>query len=203
MLTLIKFLRSIYPLTTELREELDLLVSEREIRRKDFLLKAGQVSRYIYFVERGVLRSFYEKGEKEITSGFTLDGEVCVSGNSFFNQAPGIEYVQALEDTRLFCITYDQYQGLRQRHQAFNNIVLSLFQRCYCEREKRLSEIWMQSADNRFKWLKKAFPHLLVRVPAKDLASYMGISEGMTCKVRASVDRFAHKQSEPIKITLH
>ncbi|WP_431217165.1 Crp/Fnr family transcriptional regulator [Puia sp. P3] len=202
MLTLIKFLRSVYPLTVELREELDLVVAEREIKRKDFLLKPGQVSRYMYFVERGVLRSFYDKGEKEITSGFTLDGEVCVSGNSFFNQVPGIEYIQALEDAKLFSITYEQYQGLRQRHQAFNNIVLNLFQRCYCEHEKRLSEIWMQTADNRFKWLKKMFPHLLLRVPAKDLASYMGISEGMTCKVRAGADRFNHKTNQPIKLAL-
>ena len=184
MITLIKFLKSVHPITADLRDDLEIAVVEKTIKRKDFLLRPGQVCRNIYFVEKGVLRSYYEKGEKEITSGFTLEGEVCVSGNSFFNQVVGIEYIQALEDCRVYSITYEQFQGLKERHASFKNIALTLLQQCYCEREKRFAEIWMQSAQERFNWLNKKFPHLLLRVAAKDLASFMGISEGMTSTVR-------------------
>ena len=55
---------------------------ERPLARHSFLLKAGEICKNIYFVEAGLLRCFYRKGNKEISSCFAQEGEVCWSPES-------------------------------------------------------------------------------------------------------------------------
>ena len=44
--------------------------------------------------------------------------------------------------------------------------------------------MWMQSADERLNWLAGSAPELVQRVPAKYLASYLGITEGRLSTIK-------------------
>src|SRR6202035_3157176 len=102
---LLAFLHSIFPLPSELREHLVQVLKNREFTRKEFLLKAGHVSRNIYFIEKGLVRSFYMLGDKDISACFMKEGDVVVSINSFFGQQPSRESIQALEDTTVHYVS--------------------------------------------------------------------------------------------------
>ena len=52
------FLDSIYPLPAGLREELKGLVKFRKLEKGEYLLRAGEVCRHIYFVGKGLLRCY-------------------------------------------------------------------------------------------------------------------------------------------------
>jgi CRP/FNR family transcriptional regulator, anaerobic regulatory protein len=184
MQEIIRYLESIHPLPAELREQLLQLLKHLDIPRKEFLLKAGQVSRRLCFIEKGLLRSFYEKDDTEVTTWFLKEGDVAISMASFFEQAPSNQSIQAIEDTSIYYITFEELQGLYQ-HAEFNILGRILTERFYRLWTDQHNAIKMQSATERYQWLMEHYPDIVLRVPAKYIASYLGITEVTLSRIRA------------------
>src|SRR5690242_10272352 len=107
---LLAFLQSIHPLSEELLQYLSQHLKVKHLTKRDYLLKAGHINRSICFIEKGLLRCFYHKGNLEICSWFMKEGDVIVSIESFFQQKPSYESIQALEDCTLYYIEFDELQ---------------------------------------------------------------------------------------------
>lgn len=185
MITLLRYLRSIHPLSEALRDHLEDIVKEKELSRKEYLLRAGQICSNIYFIESGLLRSYYFKGGKEVSSCFMKEGDICTSVESFFTQQYGQENIQAVEDCIVYYISYEELQFIYRNFSEFNTIGRILVERCCLQTVQRITAMWMQRAHDRYAWLANAFPDLLQRVPAKYLASYLGITEVMLSNIKS------------------
>jgi len=107
-----------------------------------------------------------------------------MSVESFLLQKQSHESIQALEDCVLYYISYEELQRLYRDYPELNNIGRILTERCYVSAVQRITAMWMQKANDRFVWLAKQAPDLSQRVPAKYLASYMGITEGMLSNIK-------------------
>ena len=65
------------------------------VQKNQLLLQEGQVCKKLYFVEKGIGRSYYLKKEgKEVTQWFFGDGNFMSSVDSFFQESPSFYYVQ-------------------------------------------------------------------------------------------------------------
>ena len=179
------FLDSIQPLSPELRAHLGTILQNRLLFKKEYLLKAGHVCRNIYFISKGMLRCYYLKDEAEVCSWFMKEGDVVISIESFYNQSPGYEYLQALEETEVYYISHAQLQHIYQAFPEFNITGRILTQRYHQHWAWQLFAIRMQRADERYQWLMDAHPELLLRVPGKHLASYLDIAEVTLSKLKA------------------
>ncbi|HEX9510094.1 MAG TPA: Crp/Fnr family transcriptional regulator [Puia sp.] len=185
MISLFKYLRSIHPLSPGLRDHLEDIVKEKKLARKDYLLKAGQISGNIYFIQKGLLRSYYFKEGKEISSYFMKEGDICIAVESFFTQQYGQDNIQAIEDSVVHYISYEELQRIYRDFGEFNYIGRVLVERCYLLTVQRITAMWMQKAHDRYHWFAQNFPELLERVSAKYLASYLGITEVMLSKIKS------------------
>jgi CRP/FNR family transcriptional regulator, anaerobic regulatory protein len=174
---LLNFLDSLYPLPTELREELLKILKWRIFERKEFLLKAGHISRSIYYIEKGLVRCYYSIKEKDISAWFMKEGDIVVSVNSFFGQTASSESIQALEDTTVHFITHTELEELYNRFLSFNVHGRKVVTHYYLLSEQRAISMRSIKAKERYGKLLFQNPELLQRVPGKYLASYLGITE--------------------------
>ncbi len=142
-------------------------------------------SRHIYFVKKGLVRSYYIQGEQEISSKFMKEGDIIVSASSFFLQKESYEFIQAIEDSQLLSLCYDELQFIYKNFTEFNIISRVLTTKSYLLSEQRLYFIRMKQAADRYKLMLEHFPELVLRVPAKYLASYLGISEETLSRIRS------------------
>jgi CRP-like cAMP-binding protein len=181
---LIQLLDSIYPMSDGCKETLREQLKIREIAKKELLLRAGHICQHIYFVEQGLLRCFYYKNDVEICSWFMKEGDVVVSVESFFNQKTSCESIQALEDCTLYYISYKELQEIYRKFLEFNFISRVLTEKYYCLSEQRLFSIRMMRSTERYDCLLEQHPGLISRVPAKYLASYLGITPEMLSKIK-------------------
>lgn len=181
---LLAFLHSIHPLSPGLREHLLQHLRAKELKRKQFLLRAGQVSKEIYFIEQGLLRCFYLLDGVEVCSWFMKEGDVIVSVPSFFNQMMSYECIQSLEDSQVCCISYEQLQFIYKNFLEFNFIGRILLEKYYTMSEARLYSLRMQRSIERYKYLMSVHPELIRRVPSKYLASYLGVREETLSRLR-------------------
>lgn len=181
----LQFLNSVHPLSAQLTGMLHKSLKTKELSKKAYLLRAGHICRHIYFIEKGLLRCFYDKGEQEVCSWFMKEGDVIMSVESFYQQKSSYESIQAIEDCRLYYIDYSELQNLYRTFPEFNYVGRVLTEKYYSLSEQRLYSMRMQRSQERYDYLLEHHPELVLRVPAKHLASYLGITEVTMSKVRS------------------
>ena len=187
---LLQNLESIHPMSEGCKEHLLTILREKEIAKKELLLRAGHICQHIYFIQKGLLRCFYYRNDVEISSWFMREGDVMVSVESFFHQKTSYESIQALEDCELYYISYKELQDIYRRFPEFNFIARVLTEKYYCLSEQRLYSIRMMRATERYEYLLEQHPELLLRVPAKYIASYLGITPEMLSKIKTGKNHF-------------
>ena len=174
---LLQALGAIYPLSKGLDDRLRIILKEKTLAKKDFLLRAGHICRNIYFIERGLLRCFYLKHEAEVSSWFMKEGDVIISVESFYTQTVSYESIQALEKCILYYISYTELQAIFHMYPEFNFIGRVVTEKYYTLSEQRLYSLRMQRSHERYDYLMRNHPELILRVPAKYIASYLGITD--------------------------
>ena len=183
---LLEYLNSIHPLSASTLEYLADNLQEIEVSKKKFLLRQGRICHSIYFVKKGLLRCFYIKNEMEINSWFMKENDVIIAVESFLNQTPSYENIQSLEDSVLYCIDYSQLQYLYNHSLDFNFVGRVLTEKYYKLSEQRLYSLRLQKAVERYNFTCDNFPQIILRVPSKHIASYLGITEETLSRIRAS-----------------
>jgi CRP-like cAMP-binding protein len=177
METLLAYLESIYPMSPPLREHLKRILKIKELKKRGIHLHAQQVCNEIHFIQSGLLKCFYiDEYDNEICSWFMKEGDVIVSVESFFNRERSYQCIQAIEESVLFGITYDELQVLFNTYLEFNFIGRVLLQKYYCLAEQRLYSIRMKRAAERYEFMQQHSADILARVSKKDIASYLGIT---------------------------
>ena len=184
MEALLNFLNGIHPLSDGLQNYLFEILKTKELKKKDFLLKAGHVCRNVCFIEKGLLRCFYTKADAEVSSWFMKEGDVIISIESFYQQKESYESIQAIEDSIVYFISYTELNYIYKTFPEFNFIGRVLTEKYYTLWAEQLYALRMQQATERYKWLMDHHPELILRVPAKYIASYLGIDETTLSKIK-------------------
>ncbi|MBS1671271.1 MAG: Crp/Fnr family transcriptional regulator [Bacteroidetes bacterium] len=176
---------SIYPLEEIVLNEIAYVLRHKTINRKELLLKEGQICKYIFFVEKGLLRSYYYDEENEVTTWFMKENDFVISVKSFYLQEKSTEYIQALEGCSLYYISYEELNKLYLKHHSFCVIGTILTQQYYIRSEERLLNLRQSSAIARYKFLINSHPDILNRCTNKMIASYLRITEETLSRIRA------------------
>ena len=175
-ISVLDFLNSIIPISENLKIRLESILRTAEFKKKTVLLKEGQVSNYIYFIESGLIRIYYIKEDKEICSGLICEGGLAISVKSFFNREKSDEFIETIEDTRAQYISFQELEQLYIDFPEFNIVGRRLITQYYVKSEERNFLLRKQTAQEKFQFFQKHFGHLISRVQRKDIASYIGIN---------------------------
>ena len=161
----------------------------RHIQKKEIFLHLNEVENHISFIESGVIRLFIPKEDpdKEITFGFTLKNQFISAYDSFITRTPSLYQLQALTDTRLLSITYDDLQEVYQKTQIGNLIGRLTAERLFLVKSKREQNLLNLTAEERYLKLFKERPELLKIIPLKYISSYIGITAQALSRIRKRI----------------
>lgn len=173
---LFEYLSAIHPLSEGLKEALIQRLVPIALPKKSYLLRKGQVCKYISFVSKGLVRCFYLREEREISSWFMKEGDVIISVESFFKQQPSYESIQVLEDSELLSLRYEDLQQIYRDFPEFNFVGRVLTEKYYTLSEQRLYSLRMQRASERYAHLMEHYPDIIRRVPSTYISTYLGIT---------------------------
>ena len=185
MLTnLLNYLNDIQPIAPELWIELERELEVVEVPKKTLLLKDGQRCDYVYVVLQGLLRMYYIKDGEEICSRFMEEGHMCISVYSFFSRNIGYEYIETLENCVMARIHYDTLQRIYKTHPEFNFNIRVVTEQYFIRSEERLYLLRKHQVDERYHYFADRYPSLLLRVPLKYIAGYLGTTVETLSRVR-------------------
>lgn len=153
-----------------------------------YLLQEGQYAREYYFVETGFLRSFVvDYTGKEISTDFYSRGQIVLEAPSFFLRQPTREYIQALQPTSCWRISYDRFQEMFDSIEAFREAGRFRLVQSFFVLKKRSISMVADQAKVRYLTLLEEQPEILHNAPLKHIASYLGITDTSLSRIRKEV----------------
>ena len=174
--------------STMTHEELDTLESilvPKKYAKGEMILKEGEICESIYYIDKGLIRQFYYKNEKELTEHIGVDGEIFMCIESLFKEEPTKLQVEALEPTIVYLIPKRELE-----HVALHNVNIQILYRKILEESLIISQVHadllrFETAQNRYLRLCKMKPQVVLRAPLVYIASYLQMTPETLSRVRA------------------
>jgi CRP-like cAMP-binding protein len=176
------------PKFNALKENFSQLVTPHSIRKGRLLVDIGQVNSAIYFIEKGVIRSYYLKGSEDITSRLVAEGEIACVAESFFSQTNSEEVMETLEDSTVYSISYDAYRRLANEDILIAQLVIQLLEQRLVSFSERVKVFKYLSVEQRIEYYINHPSSLFRRVPDHYIATYLGTTPATFSRCLKSVN---------------
>ena len=175
--------------STMTHEELDILQSvlvPMKFAKGEMILKEGEVCKNIYYVEKGLVRQFYFKNNKELTEYMAVEGNIIMCIESLFREEPTRLQVEALEPTIIYALPKARLEEV-----ALHNVNIQILYRKILEESLILSQVHadlvrFESAQDRYRKMCKLQQQVTLRAPLVYIASYLQMTPETLSRVRAS-----------------
>jgi CRP-like cAMP-binding protein len=151
---------------------------EIEVKKKEILLEQGEVCRYVWFIKKGMLRSYEmnEKG-KYFSNWFMKENDIATSVISFFQEEKTEEVIEVVEDSHLCRMSRkDLFDGLA-KYRSLAMLTLKIMIKYYCQSRLFESILRRKEPEQIHRYLLQQHTELVQRVPEKHLATFLGITE--------------------------
>jgi CRP-like cAMP-binding protein len=175
--------------STMTHDELDILESilvPMKFAKGEMILKEGDICRNIYYIDRGLVRQFYYKNEKEVTEHLGVDNTIVMCIESLFKEEPTRLQVESLEHTIIYALPKQRLEEV-----ALHNVNIQILYRKILEESLILSQIHadlvrFESAQDRYKKICKLMPQVVLRAPLVYIANYLQMTPETLSRVRSA-----------------
>lgn len=181
----IDYFKKLTQVSNGLEHELLLRASELQVKKGGFLHKAGSICTRTYWVKKGLLRTYYLKDGREVTDVFATEDDTITSAHSFMKNEPDQYYLQAIEDTDVYALSYNDLMYLFEHFhemERFGRITMSI---SYIQLSDKLESYQFTSAKDKYEHFCKTHKTILHRLPLGMIASYLGISQETLSRIRS------------------
>ncbi len=160
------------------------LFQPKRYAKGEHLLVAGEVCRYIYFIESGLVRYYLHNGGKEQTYYFNKEGEFVCDYQSFVPQAPTKINIQALEATQVCRVSAEGIQQFYREVSQGEKFGRIAIEQLFVNVLSQVISLYTDTPDQRYLKFLVAYPDLVQRIPQYYIASYVGVKPLSLSRIR-------------------
>lgn len=176
-----------HPLSKESIHALaDILVC-RKYRKGETVLHEGEVCKAMLFIEKGLLRQFYYKYDKDLTEHIGYENGMIICIESYFKQEPTRLIVETLESSVVWEIPKVQIEALAERHDDIERLYRKFLEVSLIESQVKADTLRFEPAHERYNKLLHLHPEILRRAPLVYIASLLQMTPETLSRVRSSL----------------
>lgn len=173
------------PLSPPAAEALAGIARRGEYPKGHQLLAPGGVAERVYWIERGLTRTFYYLDGRDVTDWLSVEGEFAGSMVSFLTHLPDRRGVETLEPSVLWAVPARGLEALYAEFHEVERLGRLLVSHGLVLMQQRFDELHFATAAERYQSLLRTRPGLVQRVPVGVLASYLGVAAETLSRIRA------------------
>ncbi len=159
----------------------------KQCKKKELILKEGQVCKFAYFINTGCLRYYYNVEGQENTAQFFFEDGWYTDYDSFLSGKPTKQNIETLEKTELLLLSADDLQQLFINIPKFERFGRLMAENAFLGIRQRSEMLENQTAEERYLSLMKERPKVLDRIPQHYIASYLGIKPPSLSRIRKRI----------------
>jgi CRP-like cAMP-binding protein len=171
--------------SAESRESLSGILIKMEFPKGHLLVRQHQVCNYLYYIEKGICRTFYYKHEKDVTDWISMENTFSCSIVSFITRKPDRRNIEVLEDALLWALKYDDLERVCAAHHEIEHFARILTGFGMVQVQQRFDDLHFETATSRYKKLMDTQPAIIQRVPLGMVASYLGVTQETLSRIRS------------------
>lgn len=156
-----------------------------DLSKGEALLREGERWQHLWWLGRGALRLYYLDREGQAANkNFYLGGAMVWPITPVLREQPVHFWVEALEPCRVWALPWDDWAAATQGFapwQALEHRVLAALLQDKMAREHAFLQL---TATERYLALRAQHPDWLARIPLRQLASWLGITDVALSRIR-------------------
>jgi CRP-like cAMP-binding protein len=164
----------------------------KKIRKRQYLLNAGDVCQYLTFVEKGMLRSFMvdDEGHEHVVQ-FAIEGWWISDMGSFLSGKEALYNIEALEDSEVLNLSKQAMEELMNQLPDMERYFRLLMQNNIVALQRRVVAYMSLSAEEKYLKLMEVAPDIMNRASQQHIASYLSMTPETLSRIRKQV---SHKK---------
>jgi CRP-like cAMP-binding protein len=166
---------------------LNSLVQYRKIKKNQYLLHEDGAAAMSSYILSGCLRTYIidNKGTEHIL-GFSTPGWWTGNLQNFYDDKPSQLNIQAILDTEILFFTQETKEKLFLSGAVFERYFRILTERSLIAFQARTLEILSLSAEERYWKFYHKYPDLMLQLPQKYIAGYIGVTPEFLSRMKSN-----------------
>lgn len=182
----VSYLKTILEVSASLEADLNHVLRTENLPKKYRLHNEGKICRRVYFIEKGLARSFYyDKDGRDITGWFAAENSFTTAVDSFFQQQPSKLFLELLEDSIVHSLTFDEVENLYAKFPEMERFGRLMLLEVFTKTVNRVNAMQFQTAQERYRSFAENYPDILQRASLGHIASFLGITQETLSRIRA------------------
>ena len=176
--------------STMTHDELDILEGILEpvkYGKGEMILAEGEVCRGISYIEKGLVRQFYNKNGKEVTEHLGVDHTIFMCIESLFKEEPSRLQVEALEATLVYILPKSKLEAAAIRNVNIQMLYRKILEESLIQSQVHADLMRFETAPNKYKRLCELSPQVVLRAPLTNIASYLQMTPETLTRIRSGV----------------
>lgn len=164
------------------------LFEKKEISKKEFLLKEGEVCKFEGFVTKGLLRVYHiDKNGFEQILYFAIENWWITDIDSFTAETPSQLFIEALEDSQVLVISKKDKEFAYANLPKIEKLFRVMTQKTHVALQRRMIDNLSKTADQRYIEFSTKYPQLIQRLSNIQIAAYLGITNVFLSNIRKKI----------------
>jgi len=158
------------------------------IPKGKIILREGQVCKNLYFIEKGLLRTFFvDKKGRNISHWFTFENQIIAIPRSFFYETNSNYFIEALEEVEARKISFTKLNKLFKESHEIEKFGRLLSIQLLIDLNDKFLDLQFKTAKERYTSLLDLHPDIFMRVNLGHIASFIGITQQSLSRIRAEL----------------
>jgi CRP/FNR family transcriptional regulator len=172
-----KHIEEITPVSDVEFEYVKTFFTKKKVRKHQYLIQAGDIVLYEYWITKGIFRAFYiDQADKEHILQFALENSWLSDYNAFFNQTDSKVNIVCMEDAEVLCLTLSAREKLASELHKMEHFFRMKVTKGYTVQQHRIISLLSHNPRQRYEEFESLYPNIVKKVPKKYIAEYLGIS---------------------------
>ncbi len=187
--TLIQLLNDIQPISKKLELSLIERFKIEDVKKGKVLLHEKDICKNLWFLCDGLLRSYHNIGDKDVTSRIMYTGHIVISPGSFFTQTPATESIETLADCVVAKLSFSDLQDIYKKFLDFNYHTRLITEQYFYKQEQRLYMLRKHDAAAKYNFFLENYADYLKDIPQKYIASFLNIAPETLSRTRSKLSK--------------
>lgn len=184
MQAFLTYLQSIQKLSAKAIEDIEKVATQNTFPKKHLLVSNLAQCHYLYFIESGVARAFFNHIDKEITDWFGVENMIIGPTIRNFPIKETLHKVELLEEANIVSISFNSLEQLYNKHHEIEKLGRKIALQTILHLQYKIDSLQLLTAKERYEDFLIRYPSLINRVSLQYIASYLGMNQVTLSRIR-------------------